>query len=131
MAKEEIAQVLTFGNHGTTFGGNPFATAVGNATLKAIEKENLIEMAAEKGVYMMEQIRSKTAHLDSVSEVRGKGLMIGVELTIPGRPVVEKMFEQRVLSNAAGGNVLRIVPPLVISQQEIDYVVDAIVNSLP
>ena len=80
---------------------------------------------------MMEQIRSKTAHLDSVSEVRGKGLMIGVELTIPGRPVVEKMFEQRVLSNAAGGNVLRIVPPLVISQQEIDYVVDAIVNSLP
>ena len=130
MAKEEVASALTFGNHGTTFGGNPFACAVGNACLKTIEQDNLIEQAAEKGEYMMNLIREKTAGSDKVTDVRGKGLMIGVELTIPGRPVVEKMFEQRVLSNAAGGNVLRIVPPLVISQQEIHQIVDAIIRSL-
>ncbi len=130
MAKEEIASALTYGNHGTTFGGNPFACAVGNACLKTIQKENMVEQAAEKGEYMMDQIRQKTAGSDKVVDVRGLGLMIGVELTVPGRPVVEKMFEQRVLSNAAGGNVLRIVPPLVISQQDIDNVVDVLAESL-
>jgi len=58
------------------------------------------------------------------------GLMIGVELTVPGRPVVDKMFELGVLSNAAGGNVLRIVPPLVITQQEIEQAVDVLVMAL-
>lgn len=130
MAKEEVASALSFGNHGTTFGGNPFACAVGNACLKTIQKENLVEQAAEKGQYMMNQIRQKTAGSDKVIDVRGLGLMIGVELTVPGRPVVEKMFEQRVLSNAAGGNVLRIVPPLIISQQDIDNVADVLVDSL-
>jgi len=130
MAKEEVASALTFGNHGTTFGGNPFACAVGNACLKTVENENICEQAAEKGDYMMNLIREKTAHLDSVIEVRGMGLMIGVELDQPARPVVEKMFEHRVLSNAAGGNVIRIVPPIVISKEEIDQVVDVLVKSL-
>lgn len=130
MAKEEVASSLSFGNHGTTFGGNPFACAVGNACLKTIAQENLVEQAAEKGEYMMNLIREKTTGNDKVVDVRGKGLMIGVELSVPGRPVVERMFEQRVLSNAAGGNVLRIVPPLVISQEEIQQVVNAMVRSL-
>ena len=130
MAREEVASVLTFGNHGTTFGGNPFACAVGNACLKTIERENLVEQAAEKGNFMMNLIREKTSNNDKVVDVRGMGLMIGVELTVPGRPVVEKMFEQRVLSNAAGGNVLRIVPPLVISQEDIENVVDVLAESL-
>lgn len=130
MAKEEIANALGFGNHGTTFGGNPFACAVGNACLKTIEKENLVELAAEKGEFMMNLIREKTAGNDKVVEVRGMGLMIGVELSVPGRPVVEKMFEYNVLSNAAGGNVLRIVPPLVITQQEIEKAVEVLAFSL-
>lgn len=130
MAKEEVASALGFGNHGTTFGGNPFACAVGNACLKTIEKENLVELAAEKGEFMMNLIREKTAGNDKVVEVRGMGLMIGVELSVPGRPVVEKMFEYNVLSNAAGGNVLRIVPPLVITQQEIEKAVEVLAFSL-
>ena len=130
MAKEEVAEVLKFGNHGTTFGGNPFACTVGNACLKTVERYNLAEQAMEKGAYMMELIRRKTSDNPNVVDVRGKGLMIGVELTIPGRPVVEKMFERRVLSNAAGGNVLRIVPPLVINQEEIEQAVDVLVSCL-
>lgn len=130
MAKEEIASVLTYGNHGTTFGGNPFACTVGNACLKTIERENLAEKAAEKGQYMMELIRKKTAGNDKVVTIRGKGLMIGVELSVPARPVVDKMFEQKVLCNAAGGNVLRIVPPLIITQQEIEQVVEVLAFSL-
>ena len=124
MAKEEVAASLEFGQHGTTFGGNPFACAVGNACLKTIELENYTEQAGEKGSYMMEQIRIKTAGNPDVIDVRGMGLMIGVELAKPGRPVVDRMFQRGVLSNAAGGNVLRIVPPLVITQQEIDIAVD-------
>ena len=130
MAKEEVASVLTYGNHGTTFGGNPFACAVANACLKVVEQENLCEKAHEKGNYMMQLIKDKTAGNDKVVEVRGMGLMIGVELTVPGRPVVDKMFELGVLSNAAGGNVLRIVPPLVITQQEIEQAVDVLVMAL-
>tara|TARA_R110000868_G_scaffold304437_15_gene565212 strand:- start:9712 stop:10881 length:1170 start_codon:yes stop_codon:yes gene_type:complete len=130
MAKEEVASALGFGNHGTTFGGNPFACAVGNACLKTIEKENLIGLAAEKGEYMMKLIKEKTAGNKKVVDVRGMGLMIGVELSVPGRPIVEKMFEHKILSNAAGGNVLRIVPPLVITQQEIEKAVEILVHSL-
>lgn len=130
MAKEEIAEVLKFGNHGTTFGGNPFACSVANACLQAIEEEGIVAQAAEKGDFMQNLIREKTSHLDTVVDVRGIGLMIGVELTVPGRPVVEKMFEQKVLSNAAGGNVLRIVPPITITKEEIEHGVDVLVKSL-
>lgn len=130
MAKEEVASSLGHGNHGTTFGGNPFACAVGNACLKTIEIENLTKLAAEKGEFMMNLVREKTKGNEKVVEVRGMGLMIGVELSIPGRPVVEKMFENKVLSNAAGGSVLRIVPPLVINQPEIEQAVGILVECL-
>lgn len=124
LAKEEVASVLKIGQHGTTFGGNPFACAVGNACLKTIEMENFAEQATEKGQYMMDRIRLKTGKNPEVTDVRGMGLLIGVELNKPARPVVDRMFHQGILSNAAGGNVLRLVPPLVITQEEIDIAVD-------
>lgn len=130
MAEESVAAALDFGQHGTTFGGNPFACAIGNACLKTISQHNIAEQAAEKGDYMMNLIRNKTAGNSVIKDVRGMGLMIGVELEKPGRPVVERMFEQGVLSNVAGGNVLRIVPPLIISQDEIEQAVDVLVNAL-
>ena len=130
MANDEVASVLGFGQHGTTFGGNPLVAAAGVAALKAIEEERLVEAAAEKGAYMLDLIKKKTADIDIVTDVRGMGLMIGVELSIPPRPVVERMFEKKVLSNAASGNVIRLVPPLVISREDIDTVVDVMVDSL-
>lgn len=130
MVKEEIASVFGFGDHGTTFGGNPFACAVANASIKAIEDEGLLALSTENGAYMMEQLKQKTKDIASVVDIRGLGLMIGVELDKPAREVVEKMFEHKVLSNAAGGNVIRLVPPLVITKEEIDFVIDALVKSL-
>lgn len=130
MANNEVANVLGFGQHGTTFGGNPLVAAAGVAALNAIEEEKLVEAAAEKGAYMLNLIKKKTADIDTVVDVRGIGLMTGVELSIPPRPVVERMFEKKVLSNAASGNVIRLVPPLVISREEIDKVVDVMVSSL-
>ena len=130
MANEEIAGTLSFGQHGTTFGGNPLVAAAGVATLNAIKDEKIVESAAEKGAYMLNLIKEKTAHLDVVVDVRGMGLMIGVELSIPPRPVVERMFEKKILSNAASGNVIRLVPPLVISKEDIDRVVDVMVSCI-
>lgn len=130
LAKEKVASVLGFGEHGTTFGGNPFACAVGLATLNVIEEEGIVEQAAEKGEFMMNLLREKSNGVAAVKDIRGLGLMIGVELHKPARPVVDKIFENKVLSNAAAGNVIRLVPPLVISKEQIEKVVDVLMASL-
>jgi acetylornithine/N-succinyldiaminopimelate aminotransferase len=130
MAKEEVAAALGFGDHGTTFGGNPFACHVANTTLDAIEEENIVEQAAEKGAFMMNLLNEKLEGHPSVKDIRGLGLMIGVELNHPARPVVDKMFEHKVLGNAAHGTVVRFLPPLVITKEQIDRVVEVLVLSL-
>lgn len=130
MAKEDVASILEFGQHGTTFGGNPLVAAAGVATLKAVEDEKLNDRAAELGTYMMKSLKEATNDIQEVTDIRGLGLMIGVELSIPGRPVVERMFNKRVLSNAAAGNVLRLVPPVVISKEQINMVVQVIRESI-
>lgn len=130
MAKEEVAAALGFGDHGTTFGGNPFATHVACAALDAIEEEKIVEQAAEKGKFMMDLLAKKLAGNPSVNDLRGLGLMIGVELDRPARPVVDKMFEHKVLGNAAHGTVVRFLPPLIISKEQIERVVEVLVQSL-
>lgn len=131
MATEDASSAFDYGSHGTTFGGNPFACAVANACLTAIEEDHLVQQAAEKGAYFMNSLSERFHSHPEVKDIRGMGLMIGLELTKEARPVVERMFERRVLSNAAGGTVLRIVPPIVISHEEIDTVVDVIAESIP
>lgn len=130
MAKEEVASALGFGDHGTTFGGNPFATHVACAALDVIENEKLVEQASEKGFFMMELLQDKLGEHPSVKNIRGLGLMIGVELNRPARPVVDKMFEYQVLGNAAHGTVVRFLPPLVITKTQIERVVDVLVMAL-
>ncbi len=130
MASEEAAGVLDYGQHGTTFGGNPLVSAAGVATLKAVEEEGLCARAEKMGSYMMHQLCERIGAMEDVTDIRGVGLMIGVELSIEARPVVERMFEKRVLSNAASGNVIRIVPPIVITEEQIDRVVQVLRESL-
>jgi len=130
MAKEEVASALGFGDHGTTFGGNPLVAAAGIATLEAIEEEALCKQASEKGDYMMKLLRDHLGNHPLVQDIRGLGLMIGVELSVPARPVVDRMFERKVLSNAAAGKVIRLLPPLVISKEQIKRVVSVLVESL-
>ncbi|MFD2532613.1 aspartate aminotransferase family protein [Gracilimonas halophila] len=130
MAKEEVASALGFGDHGTTFGGNPFTMHVANAALDVIEEEDIVQQAAEKGLFMMELLEEKLKDYPDVKDIRGKGLMIGVELNRPARPVIDKMFEYNVLGNAAHGTVVRFLPPLVITEKQIEKIVDVLVMAL-
>jgi acetylornithine/succinyldiaminopimelate/putrescine aminotransferase len=130
MAKEEVASALGHGDHGTTFGGNPFACHVANAALDAIQEEGIVEQAAEKGAYMIELLREKVVGHSSVKDIRGLGLMLGVELDRPARPVIDKMFEHNILANAAHGTVVRFLPPLVITKEQIERIVDELAWAL-
>jgi len=129
-AKEEISTAFDHGSHGTTYGGNPLACAVALETLRIIEKEDVCEMARVRGDYMMTRLKDLSTNWKAIKEVRGKGLMIGVELTFPGAEVVKEMLKRGVLSNCASNNVIRIVPPLIISKEEIDIVVEVLVESI-
>ena len=129
-AKEHFAAAFEHGNHGTTFGGNPLACAVALETLKIIDDENICEMARVRGNYLMTRMRDLSQNWSAIKEVRGKGLMIGIELAFPGGPVVNEMLKRGVLSNCASNTVIRLVPPLNITKEEIDKVVDVLVESI-
>ncbi|MHC1624357.1 MAG: acetylornithine transaminase [Candidatus Methanospirareceae archaeon] len=115
------------GEHGSTFGGNPLACATALASIKAIEAENLVERSRKLGEYFMEKVHD--AGIDSkpvVKEIRGKGLMVGIELTKPCADVVEKALKRGCLVNCTADNVIRLVPPLVISKEQIDRVISVL-----
>lgn len=120
LGAESAANVLTQGSHGTTFGGNPVAAACGLVVFEEVEKV-LMEKVRVKGEYILSNLNElKTKYPDEIMEVRGKGLMIGIELKFDGQPVVEQMIKQHVLVNCTNGNVIRLLPPLIISEYEID-----------
>ncbi|MBC8160743.1 MAG: acetylornithine/succinylornithine family transaminase [Roseiflexaceae bacterium] len=116
------------GSHGSTFGGNPLACAAARATLRALCEERLPEQAAEKGAYVIEKLAA--LRLAKVREVRGVGLLIGLELKERVQPHLLALMERGVLALPAGPNVLRLLPPLVISYAELDQVVAAIADVL-
>lgn len=118
-----VAQ-LTPGSHGSTFGGNPLAAAAALATIDALEQEGLIQHAAEVGEYLLDKLAQVESPL--IREVRGFGLMVGVELKVRVMPILQDLMEQGILALPAGPTVLRLLPPLIISQAQIDAVVEAI-----
>lgn len=130
MASEKAAQVLDYGDHGTTYGGNPLACAASLAAIRTILSEDLMTQATEKGDYVVKQIDEKTAELGLVKEIRGKGLMIGVELTMEGKPVVMEMLDNYVIANVTMDTTIRLVPPLVITYKELDRFVRVFVDAL-
>ncbi|WP_083750209.1 aspartate aminotransferase family protein [Rhodohalobacter halophilus] len=130
IAKEKFAKAFSPGNHGTTYGGNPLACAAALETLKTIEDEEICDKARVRGNYMMQRLKDLSQNWSAIREVRGLGLMIGVELSFPGREVVNEMLKRGVLSNCASEVVIRIVPPLIISKEEIDTVIDVLVESI-
>lgn len=128
---ERLARVFKPGDHGGTFGGNPLACAAVYATLATIKSEGLVEKVAQKGEYFIGELKKLQAkYPDKVKEVRGRGLILGMELTSEGRPVVEHCLVNRVIVNCTAGSVIRIVPPLIISKEEIDLVVAALDKAL-
>lgn len=129
ITNEKVASALNYGDHGTTFGGNPLATSAALATIEAMEEENLLSEAQEKGCWLMTKMEERGCKEIGVKEMRGLGLMIGIEFDMEAKPIVEKMMEKGVLANATAGNVLRIVPPLNISYDDLEVIINTIFES--
>lgn len=131
LASKELMSVFTPGNHGSTFGGNPLACAVGRAAIEVIIDEKLPENSYRMGEYL----RSELAKLQSahVAEVRGKGLFIGMEIrpeSGPARGFCEELMELGILAKETHGTVIRFAPPLTITKSEVDWALDRIAQVL-
>jgi ornithine--oxo-acid transaminase len=131
VSSREVMGVFSPGDHGSTFGGNPLAAAIGIAALEIIKDEKLVDQAFEKGQYFVEKLREiRSPH---VLEVRGKGLLIGVEIkesSGTARPFCEKLMELGILAKETHHQVIRFAPPLIIKKEEIDWALEHIRNVL-
>jgi acetylornithine/LysW-gamma-L-lysine aminotransferase len=115
---------LTPGVHGSTFGGNPLACAAALAALRVIEEEDLPRQALVKGAYLMDKLRRIES--PAIREVRGKGLMIGIEMKEKVAPYIKELQEKKIIVLNAGMTVIRLLPPLVISYHQIDHLVEVL-----
>ncbi|HGX93379.1 MAG TPA: aminotransferase class III-fold pyridoxal phosphate-dependent enzyme, partial [Candidatus Tenderia sp.] len=126
LAHGVAAEVLQPGSHGSTFGGNPLACAAGLAVMKVMEEEDLVSVAAAKGRYFSERLNEALKGCASVVDIRTQGLMIGIELDKPCGELVQVALKQGLLINVTAGNVVRLLPPLVITTEQIDSVIDTL-----
>lgn len=126
LARGKAAKILVPGTHGSTFGGNPLAAAAANAVLDALE-DGLIERAAELGERMLKRFRAALKGNNKVADIRGIGLMLAVELTQPCPELVGAALDNKLLLNVTADSVIRLLPPLVMSDEEADTMVDRVV----
>jgi len=130
LCTNEVANTMSYGDHGSTYGGNPLACAASLAALQVVVDENSSDQAKEKGRFLRGKIAELGAKLSGITDIRGRGLMLGVELAFNGREVVEEMMHQGVLSNCTQGNVMRLVPPLVASKDDLVMLAEVLVDSV-
>lgn len=123
LSTDRIAASFSPGTHASTFGGNPLAMAAGIATLSTILTEGVLENCVKMGTYLKEKLWELRKKHFMIQEVRGKGLIIGLDLTIEGDGIVKRCMEKGVLINCTSGHILRFVPPLVITKEDVDTVV--------
>jgi predicted acetylornithine/succinylornithine family transaminase len=126
LAKEETAAAFVPGTHGSTFGANPVACRAALAVLDALENEGVLDNVRSTGAHLAGRLQKLASTSDKVRSVRGKGLMWGIVLDRPARPLVETALERGLVINATAGDVVRLLPPLVISNAEIDEGIDLI-----
>jgi ornithine--oxo-acid transaminase len=124
LARRDVMDVFRPGDHGSTFGGNPLGCAVARAALRVLREERLAERSAELGAWLVERLRRIRS--PRVKEVRGRGLLVGIELTEPARRACEALKDEGVLCKETHDRVLRIAPPLVIRREELDWAVERI-----
>lgn len=124
VVKKEIADILGPGMHASTFGGGPVICKAGLAVLRAIQKEKLLTHAKEAGEYLFSKLNALKAKFEIIKEVRGLGLMAGIELNIEGKQIVEKCIEKGLLINCTHDRVLRLMPALNVTKKEIDKAID-------
>ena len=120
VAGEKVQTSLKAGDHGSTYGGNPLATAAANAVFDLFEKKQVLKNAEETGAYLYEKLEEIKKKHSCVADHRGLGLMQGMEFTCPAGPIVSACIEKGVIVISAGTNVIRFVPPLVIAKEHVD-----------
>ncbi len=118
LARGIAAQVYTPGKHGSTFGGNPLACTAALTTLQVIDQEGLLDNAASMGAYIRRDLAERLRDVTGIRDIRGQGLMIGIELDRPCGGLVQQALAQRLLINVTAESVVRLLPPLIIGQDE-------------
>jgi acetylornithine aminotransferase len=126
LARGKAATVLTAGNHGSTFGGNPLACSAALAVLATLDAENLIEQAAQKGDVISSVFNEQLRANEHVVDIRHKGLMIGIELDRPCAELVQLALQQKLLINVTNEKTIRLLPPLIINEQQITQLVETL-----
>ncbi|PYI51194.1 acetylornithine transaminase [Paenibacillus flagellatus] len=130
LGKAKLRDAFTAGSHGSTFGGTPIATAAGIATVETMVEEKVPQRAAELGAYFMEQLNAKLAGNPLVKQIRGKGLLLGIECTRPASEFIPAIHEAGLLVSAAGPNVIRLLPNLLVTHEEADRGIDIVAGVL-
>jgi len=130
LAKEEVAQAFEPGDHAATFGGNPLATQAALAAVSVLFDEEFLKEVTVKGEYLKGKLTELQKDFPQITKVKGIGLMVGCELSMDAASVVEYCLQQQVLINAVGGKILRFVPPLIVTEEEIDHVIEVLRQAL-
>jgi acetylornithine aminotransferase len=122
LVNKKFENVFETGKHGTTFGGNPVSCAAGNVVMHEVFENGIVENVTKLGEYFIDELKKIAVKFpNDIKEVRGRGFIIGIELFYAGQDIVQKMLEKKILINCTNQNVLRILPPLIVTKKEIDY----------
>jgi acetylornithine/N-succinyldiaminopimelate aminotransferase len=130
VAKAELKPILGPGSHGTTFGGNLLSMTVAQTVLTELKKHDLLQQVKEKGIYLLRRLNEELADCSDVEQIRGLGLMVGIQLTKPVDSIIKQLLELGLVTLPAGEKVLRLLPPLIISYEQIDKGVSLIKEAL-
>ena len=126
LVKSEILDCISKGEHSSTFGGNPLSCAAGTATMQALTQDKLVENSANMGKLFKEGLEKLKEKHTMIREIRGKGLMIGIEMKFEVKDILMGLIEEGVLMLYSGRNILRILPPLVIKEEDVTKVLHAL-----
>ncbi|MCK5236248.1 MAG: acetylornithine transaminase [Deltaproteobacteria bacterium] len=123
LASDKVAAAFTPGSHASTFGGNFLSTAAAKAVIETILGEGVLENCNKVGAYLTEKLNALKSEFDFITEVRGKGLMVAMEMTVPGVEIVNECMERGLLINCTAEKVLRFLPPLIITEADVDEMI--------
>lgn len=126
LATDRVAETFTPGTHASTFGGTPLVTSVALRALQLISEPSFLERVRSVGEYFLNRLRELGTRHPVIQEIRGRGLMVGVELAVPGQKVVERCLEKGVVINCTHDTVLRFVPPLIVEREDIDALIQVL-----
>ncbi|WP_206530309.1 aspartate aminotransferase family protein [Nordella sp. HKS 07] len=124
LATENAAQGMTAGTHGSTFGGNPLAMAVGNAVLDVVLADGFLDLVRQRGLSLKQKLAAlKDSHPDIIEDIRGDGLMMGLKTKVPNTDLIAAALDEQLLTIAAGDNVVRLLPPLIVTDEDLSEAV--------